>query len=65
MYRGYVIDLTGPRRQAANGCLYFKDEFLEWYGPERGESEWENARIAEEFNWDVDPTGILGAVPWP
>ena len=36
-----------------------KDEFLDWYGPERGETEWENAPIAEEFKWDEDPAGNL------
>jgi len=53
------------RRQAHDGRLYSKDEFLAHYGDELGETRWEEAPIGEEFDWDEDPAGVVGLTLWP
>ena len=43
-----TLDENRPdRRRARNGYLYSKDEFMQWYGDDRGENEWERATPVE------------------
>ena len=45
--------------------MYSKNEPEERYSVDRGEDLWERATIVEEFNWDADVAGIVGAALWP
>ena len=55
----------GDRRQARDGRLYFKDEFVEFYGSDCGEDFWEESPPGKEFPWEDDPVGDIGRALWP
>ena len=55
----------GDGREGFNGHYYYKDAFLEFCGPERGEEEWDHAIIVEEYDLEEDFVGIVDATFWP
>ena len=40
------------KRQAEDGYAYYRHEFFDWYGPERGEAEWQKAHIATSADYE-------------
>ena len=61
-----TLDENKPdRRRARNGRPYSKNDFMQWYGDDRGENEWECAPPVEEFNWAAEANGVVGAALWP
>ena len=58
-------DLVENRREAPNGRYYTEDEFLGYYGPDRGADKWDSAPICDEHDWAVDPVERIGAMFWP
>ena len=58
-------DLVETRREAPNGGYYTEDEFLGYYGTDRGTDEWDGAPICDEHDWVVDPVRRIGTMLWP